>query len=92
VVRLAAALRRYLVDDLAVSARSRVHVDGDELVHAVAHALDAGDPDVEVVLLAFDEIAHVGRVARLVRADRRGHREQQQTDERSEKLSVNPFG
>ena len=66
VVRLAAPAHRDLVDDLAVLLGGGIGVDGDELVEAVAEALHPERPDVDVVLLPLDEVAHVGGVARLV--------------------------
>jgi len=65
VMRLVAPADRDRLDRLAESGRAFSHVDGDELVGAVAHALDAERPDIDVVLLAGD-LRHVGRLAGLV--------------------------
>ncbi len=70
VMRLAAPPDGQGLDDLPVAGRSGLHVDRDQLVRAIAHALDAQGPDVDVVLLALDEIAHERRVAGLVGAHR----------------------
>ena len=66
VVRLGARAGRHGVDYLAVGLGLRVDVHGDELVGAVAKPLHAEGPDVDVVLLAFDQLRDVRRVAGLV--------------------------
>jgi len=66
--------------DLAVIRRLGVGADGDQLVGAVAHALDPERPDVDVVLLAGD-LRHVGRHAGLVAAGGRRREEDRDEDE-----------
>src|SRR5215218_5549493 len=70
-MRLVTPADRDRLDRLAESGRAFSHVDGDELVGAVAHALDAERPDIDVVLLAGD-LRHVGRLAGLVGKRRAG--------------------
>src|SRR5260370_32654970 len=45
-----------------------IGVDRNELVEAVSEALDAERPDVDVILLYFDQIANVRRVAGFIRS------------------------
>jgi hypothetical protein len=67
VVRLVPAAHRDRVDHLAVLVgAARVHAHRDELVGAVAEALHAERPDVEVILLPR-HLRQIGRLAGLVR-------------------------
>src|SRR5439155_1539064 len=50
-------------DHLAVALRLRIDVDRDQLVGAVAQPFDAERPDVDVILLALDELRDVRRIA-----------------------------
>src|SRR5205807_3925806 len=54
VMRLVAPVDRNAVDDFAVAGRTGFYIDGDELVHAIAHTFDAERPNVNELLLAFD--------------------------------------
>src|SRR5207302_10561752 len=63
VVRLDAGPGGDLADHLAVALRLRIDVDRDQLVGAVAQPFDAERPDVDVVLLALDELRDVRRIA-----------------------------
>src|SRR5207302_7352205 len=56
------------VEHLAVAPRLRVGVHGHELVGAVAESLDAQGPDIDVVLLALDELGDVRRVTGFIGA------------------------
>src|SRR5262249_54327012 len=64
-----------------------VGADGDELVRAVADAVDAERPDVDVVLLPGD-LRHVGGHARLVRT--RGGRDEENGEHKCELHDVFP--
>ena len=65
VVRLVSAADGQAVDDLAVGVGAGSHVDGDQLVRLVAHALDPQGPDIDELFLAGD-LGHVGRHAGFV--------------------------
>jgi hypothetical protein len=78
VMRLVPAADRKAVDHLAEGRRAVPHVDGDQLVRPVAHAVDTQRPDVDILLDAGN-LRHVGRHAGLVGPDRRGrHRDPDQ--------------
>src|SRR5467141_2797481 len=66
VVRLDAGPGGDLADHLAVALRLRIDVDRDQLVGAVAQPFDAERPDVDVILLALDELRDVRRIAGLI--------------------------
>ena len=68
-MRFVASADRVAVDDLAVVGRAGLHVHDDELVRAVAEALDAERPDIDEFLLPFDA-GEVGRGAGFVGARR----------------------
>src|SRR3989449_1947239 len=74
-MRLVPAAERHRGDHLAVMRRVRGGgADGDQLIGAVAHALDAERHDVDVVLLPGD-LGHVRRHAGLVGAGRGGNQQ-----------------
>src|SRR5258706_16272940 len=54
VMRLMAAFERMTVNDLAVIRRTRLHVERDKFVRAVAEAFDAQRPDINEFLLPLD--------------------------------------
>ena len=83
-MRLVSAAHRNRMDDLCIGVGVRVHVDGDELVFAIANALEAEGPDVDVVFLT-DDFGHIRRHAGLVCRCRLD--EYSQRDKRREKSS-----
>ena len=68
VVRLGPRAGGGRVDDLAVALRLRIHIHRDELVGAVSQPLHAERPDVDVVLLALDQLGDIRRIAGFVGA------------------------
>ena len=66
VVRLAAPAHAEHMHDLAVIRGLRIHIHGDELVRLVTHALHPERPHVDIVFLALDQGAEVGRITGFV--------------------------
>src|SRR6185437_12827170 len=64
-MRFVLAADRSRTDHLAESRRAFAHVDGDKLVRAVAHPIDAESPDVDEILIARNS-RHIRRLAGLV--------------------------
>jgi hypothetical protein len=62
------------MDHPPVALGLRIDVDGDELVGAVAHSLDAEGPHIDEVFLALDQLRDIGGVASLVGAYRGAER------------------
>ena len=66
VVRLGARAGGHRVGHFAVGLGLGIDVHGNQLVRAVAEALDTERPDVDVVFLALDQLRDVRRITGLV--------------------------